>query len=82
MESGMHERRKIQRHNISVPAWVFLKDLTVADCIVRALTNAGAGIVTGRPQMLSDRPHLTFDGGHIFRQRYLVWRQHNRLGLE
>jgi hypothetical protein len=78
----MQERRKIPRTRVLKGAQFLLKNSSVRDCVVRDLTNAGAGIEIPNTIDLPETLDLTFDGGRSFRWCRLVWRKTNKTGVE
>lgn len=78
----MLERRKIQRTNVMARARLILEDCSSVDCTVYDLTVAGAGILGVPMSGISDRFDLTFDGAHSLRPCRIIWREHDRMGVE
>ncbi|MEJ2373901.1 MAG: PilZ domain-containing protein [Pseudolabrys sp.] len=78
----MQERRKINRTRVLKGAKFLLKNSSVRDCVVRDLTNAGAGVEVPNTLELPQALDLTFDGGRSLRQCRLVWRNINKTGVE
>jgi PilZ domain len=78
----MLERRKIQRTYVMACARIILEDASSFDCTVRDLTVAGAGILGAPMSGISDRFDLTFDGARSLRPCRLIWREHDRMGVE
>ena len=78
----MLERRRFQRTSVMARARIILEDSSSIDCTVRDLTVAGAGILAAPPSALSDRFDLTFDGARSLRPCRLIWRKHDRMGVE
>jgi hypothetical protein len=79
---AMLERRKIQRTFVMTRARIILEDSSSIDCTVRDLNIAGAGILGAPISGISDRFDLTFDGARSLRPCRLVWRKHDRMGVE
>jgi hypothetical protein len=78
----MQERRKLTRTRVLKGAKMLFGKFTVVDCIVRNLTNKGAGLEAESANDLPDRLDLTLDAGHSIRQCRLVWRKSNTAGVE
>lgn len=78
----MQERRKITRTRVLKGAKFLLGKSSVMDCIVRDLTNVGAGVEVPNTIDLPEALDLTFNGGRSFRQCRLVWRKLNKTGVE
>jgi len=78
----MYERRNHARLRVLKGAkFVFRKSLS-RDCIVRNLTNAGAGIEIPNTTDLPSALELTFDGGRSTRPAQIVWRTLSRVGVK
>jgi hypothetical protein len=77
----MRERRKITRTRVLKGAKFLLKNSSVRDCVVRDLTNAGAGIEVPSTFELPEVLDLTFDSGRSFRRCRLVWRKISKTGV-
>jgi hypothetical protein len=78
----MQERRKVTRTRVLKGAKMLLEKFSVIDCVVRNLTNRGAGLEVHSANDLPERLDLTLDAGHSIRQCRLVWRKLNTAGLE
>ena len=78
----MLERRRFTRTRMHKAAKVLIGKSSVVDCIVRDLTDAGAGVEIPNTIALPEALDLTFDGGHSIRQARRVWRILNRAGIE
>jgi hypothetical protein len=78
----MQERRKITRTRVLKGAKFLLKNSSVRDCVVRDLTNVGAGVEVPNTIELPEALDLTFDGGRSFRRCRLVWRKISKTGVE
>ena len=78
----MQERRKIARTRVLKGARFLLDKSSVRDCVVRNLTNSGAGIEVANTIDLPNDLHLTFDGSRTSRRCRLVWRKLNKTGVE
>jgi PilZ domain len=78
----MQERRKITRTRVLKGATFLLKNSSVRDCVVRDLTNAGAGVEVPNTIDLPVALELTFDGGRSFRRCRLVWRKISKTGVQ
>ena len=78
----MQERRKRPRMRVLKSAKFILGKSSVFDCVVRDLTNVGAGIdipnAIGLPEVLE----MTFDDGRSIRSCRLVWRTLSKTGVE
>jgi PilZ domain len=78
----MQERRKFERTCVQKSARILLEDSLGVDCIVRDLTNAGAGIQVSNSMSLPATLDLTFDFGHSIRPCRLAWQTLDRMGVE
>ena len=78
----MQERRKITRTRVLKGAKLLLGKSSVRDCVVRDLTNAGAGVEVPSTIDLPEALDLTFNGGRSLRPCRLVWRKINKTGVE
>jgi hypothetical protein len=78
----MQERRKTTRTRVLKGAKFLLGKSSVRDCVVRNLTNAGAGVEVANTLDLPDDLNLTFDGNRTSRQCHLIWRKLNKTGVE
>ena len=78
----MQERRKITRTRVLKGAKFLLGKSSVRDCVVRDLTNAGAGVEVASTIDLPEALDLTFNSGRSFRQCRIVWRKINKTGVE
>ena len=78
----MQERRKTTRTRVLKGAKFLLGKSSVIDCVVRDLTNAGAGIEVPNTIDLPETIDLTLNGGHSFRRCRRVWRKLNKVGVE
>jgi hypothetical protein len=78
----MQERRKMTRTRVLKGAKFLLGKSSVRDCVVRNLTNAGAGVEVANTLDLPDDLNLTFDGNRTSRQCRLIWRKLNKTGVE
>jgi hypothetical protein len=70
----MQERRKLPRMRVLKSAKIVLGKSSVLDCVVRDLTNVGAGIEIPNAIVLPPQLGMTFDGGRSIRPCRLVWR--------
>jgi hypothetical protein len=78
----MQERRKIARTRVLKGAKFVLGKTSVRDCVVRNLTNAGAGVEVPNTIDLPEDLHLTFDGSRTARRCRLIWRKLSKTGVE
>ncbi len=78
----MQERRKITRTRVLKGAKLLLGKSSVRDCVVRDLTNAGAGVEVPNTIDLPEALDLTFNGGRSLRSCRLVWRKINKTGVK
>ena len=77
----MQERRKRPRLRVLKSAKLVLRKSSVFDCVVRDLTNVGAGIEIPNTIDLPEALEMTFDGGRSIRPCRLVWRTFSRTGV-
>ena len=78
----MQERRKITRTRVLRNAKFLLGQSSVIDCVVRDLTNAGAGVEVPSTIDLPEALDLTFNGGRSIRPCRRVWRKLSKTGVE
>jgi hypothetical protein len=78
----MQERRKITRTRVLKGAKFLLGNSSVRDCVVRDLTNAGAGVEVPNTIDLPEALDLTFNGSRSSRRCRLVWRRISKTGVE
>jgi hypothetical protein len=78
----MQERRKIARTRVLKGAKFLLGKSSVRDCVVRNLTNAGAGVEVPNTIDLPADLGLTFNGSRTSRRCRLVWRKLSKTGVE
>jgi hypothetical protein len=81
-ETAFLERRSIGRTKIDKGALLFIRGNTgVQSCIVRDVTNRGAGISARDLQIMPLDFELSFDGFRTARNCQLIWRQGDFLGI-
>ena len=74
------ERRRVQRTRTDKCARILLdRDAAVIECIVRDLTNLGAGLVVASSAGVPETFELVFGSVHARRPCRVVWRTENRL---
>jgi hypothetical protein len=78
----MQERRKITRTRVLKGAKFLLGNSSVRDCVVRDLTNIGAGVEVPNTIDLPGALDLMFNGSRSFRRCRLVWRKISKTGVE
>jgi hypothetical protein len=78
----MQERRKITRKRVLKGAQFLLGKTSSRDCVVRNLTDAGAGVDVSNTIDLPEAADLTLDGGRSSRRCRLVWRKISKTGVE
>ena len=78
----MQERRKITRTRVLKGAKFLLGKSSTRDCVVRDLTNAGAGVEVPNTIDLPETLDLTLNGGRSFRHCRVVWRKITKTGVE
>ena len=78
----MLERRKCTRSRVRKDAKLVVGGSATIDCVVRNLTNDGAGIELSGTADLPENLDMTFDGGHSFRPCRLAWRSVGVGGLQ
>ena len=78
----MQERRKRPRMHVLKSAKFILGKSSVFDCVVRDLTNVGAGIDIPNAIDLPEVLEMTFDDGRSIRPCQLVWRTLSKTGVE
>jgi hypothetical protein len=78
----MQQHRKFERTRMQKNARILLKEYSKIDCVVRDLTNTGAGIQLPKMLDLPETLDLTFDRGRSIRSCRLVWRSLDRLGVK
>ena len=78
----MQERRKLTRTRVLKGAKMLFGKLSVIDCVVRNLTNSGAGLEVPNTSGLPETFDLTLDAGHSTRPSRFVWRKLNKAGVK
>ncbi len=78
----MDERRMRPRSRMLRGAKLFFGKSSTVDCVVRNLTNVGAGIEIQNTIHLPNELEMTFDAGRSIRPCRIVWRTLTRVGLE
>ena len=78
----MQERRKIARTRVLKGAKFLLGKSSVQDCVVRDLTNVGAGVEVPNTIDLPDALDLKFNGSRTSRRCRLIWRKISKTGVE
>lgn len=78
----MQERRKLTRTRVLKGAKFLLGNSSVIDCVVRDLTNVGAGVEVPNTMGLPETLDLTFDNGRTIRPSQCVWRKLNKTGVK
>jgi hypothetical protein len=78
----MHERRKFPRTRVLKAAKVLIGKSSVIDCVVRDLTNSGAGLEVPNTNGLPATLDLILDSGHTVRPSRVVWRKLNKAGVK
>ena len=77
----MQERRKSPRTRVLKAAKMLIGKSSVIDCVLRNLTNSGAGLEVSNTSGLPATLDLTLDAGHSVRPSRVVWRKLNRAGV-
>jgi hypothetical protein len=78
----MKERRKNIRARVLKGAKLILGTSSVRDCLVRDLTDSGAGVEVPNTIELPEALNLTMNTGRVARRCRVVWRKINKTGLE
>lgn len=78
----MQERRKTRRMRALKGAKLLLGNSSVRDCVVRNMTNTGAGFEIPNAIELPEVLDFRYDDGRSFRKCRLAWRKINAAGLE
>jgi hypothetical protein len=78
----MQERRKLIRTRVLKGAKLLFGKSSVIDCVVRNLTNRGAGLDVPNMNGLPENLDLTFDAGRSTRRSRFVWRKFKKAGVE
>ena len=78
----MQERRKVTHTSVLKGGKFLLGKNSVIDCVVRDLTNAGAGVEVPNTIDLPEALDLTFDGGRSIRPCRSVWRKLSKAGVK
>jgi hypothetical protein len=78
----MQERRRRPRMRVLKSAKLILGGSSVFDCVVRDLTNLGAGIDIPKAIDLPEVLEMTFDDGRSIRACRRVWRTLSKTGVE
>ncbi len=78
----MENLRRIQRTQVSRPAKIMAMGSTeMVDCIVRDLTDLGAGLQISHSDEIPDRFELVFDSARFRRVCEVRWRGPDRMGV-
>jgi hypothetical protein len=78
----MQERRKTRRMRALKGAKLILGKSSTRDCVVRDVTDAGAGVELPNTLDLPEALDLTFDRGGPPRRARLVWRKLSKTGVK
>lgn len=78
----MQERRKVRRRRVLKGAKLHLGKLSSRDCVVRDLTEAGAGVELPNTIDLPEAVDLAIDQSGRARRARLVWRKVSKTGVE
>jgi PilZ domain len=78
----MQERRKITRKRVLKGAKFLLGKSSSRDCVVRDLTDAGAGVELPNTIDLPGALDLTLNSGPPTRRCRVVWRKLSKTGVE
>jgi hypothetical protein len=78
----MQERRKMARTRVLKGAKFLLGNTSVIDCVVRDLTNFGAGVEIPNTIDLPDTLDLSFNDGRTLRPCRRIWRKINKTGVQ
>ena len=78
----MDERRKSRRARVLKGGKFLLAKDAIRDCVVRDLTNTGAGVEIPNTIDLPDALNLTMNTGRVVRRCRVVWRKISKAGLE
>ena len=78
----MDERRKNRRARVLKGGKFLLGKDSIRDCVVRDLTDTGAGVEIPNTIDLPEALNLTMNTGRIARRCRVVWRKISKAGLE
>lgn len=78
----MDERRKNRRARVLKGGKFLLGKDSIRDCVVRDLTDTGAGVEIPNTMDLPEALNLTMNTGRIARRCRVVWRKISKAGLE
>jgi hypothetical protein len=79
---GMPNYRKTVRTTVCLPARLLLgANLGPYDCVVRDVTNSGAGLEVHDLKVIPMRFEMSFDNFRTARKCRLIWRDGNFIGV-
>jgi hypothetical protein len=78
----MQERRKMTRKRVLKGGKFLLGKTSSRDCVVRNLSDAGAGVEVPNTIDLPEALEFTLDDGRSSRRARLVWRKIGKTGVE
>jgi hypothetical protein len=82
MLSAVTEQRRSRRQRVFKAGKIsFHNDWADLDCIVRDLSDKGAGLIVENPATIPERFTLTVQSSLITQSCRIVWRSANRMGV-
>jgi hypothetical protein len=78
----MQERRKVPRQRALKGAKLLLGKLSVFDCVVRNISDAGAGVELPYTLDVPDKIDIRFFGNASMRHCRCAWRKLSKMGVE
>jgi hypothetical protein len=79
----MEERRRYQRHRTFKAGEITFAGRSAAiDCMVKNLSDHGAGLDVASPIGIPDEFDLMLKGDHTMRRCRVIWRKAQKIGVE
>ena len=79
----MEERRKSPRHRTFKAAEIsFAGRSTAIDCVVKNMSDGGAGLDVASPIGIPDEFDLVLTGDHTVRRCKVIWRKAKKIGVQ
>ena len=76
------KRHMLRRRTLKGARIAFQGDQATIQCVVRNLSDEGACLALESPAGIPDMFHLIFDGQEPDRRCRVIWRRHDRVGVE
>jgi hypothetical protein len=79
--ASMEERRKLPRQRTFKGGVIIFGTAPVVECMIRNLTDAGAGLEFGTPAVVPDHFTLLIKPERRKRSCQVIWRQTGKIGV-